>query len=927
MRLLPKLTVWALLASAAMLTGGAVAPSAAAAQRAAAAPTATLSSIALDVPYTSFRLPNGLTVIVHEDHKAPVVAVNIWYHVGSKNEPKGRSGFAHLFEHLMFNGSENADDDWFKAANVLGATELNGTTNTDRTNYFQTVPKNALDSILWLESDRMGHLLGAVTQAKLDEQRGVVQNEKRQRENAPYGIAYEKIVKATYAEEHPYGHTVIGSMEDLNAAKLDDVREWFRTWYGPSNAVLVLAGDITPAEAKAKVEKYFGDIAPGAPVSHPQEWVAKRQGTQREVAYDRVGQPRIYRVWNVPGARSADNDYLDILGELLAGDKASRLYKRLVLDEQLATGVQAGNQTSEIAGQFMVIANAKPGSDLARIERIIDEELKRLTAQGPTPAELARVRNNTIAGFVRGLERLGGFGGKSDLLARSQVLQGSPDAWKAGFERLKTATPAQVAEVGRRWLSDGDYVLQILPFGDLAAAPTGADRSKMPAPSAAIAPTFPAPQRATLGNGLKVVLLERHDVPVVNMSLIVNTGYATDYASTKPGTGSLAMDLLDEGAGGKTALQLAESLGALGASISSAGGGEISSVGLSALTPALDPALQLYADIILRPTFAQADVDRVKAQTITAIQNAKREPNAAASRVTNAVVFGAEHPYGRLPTEASVASITRADAVAFRDRWFKPNNATLLVVGDVKLAALMPKLEAAFGSWQPGTVPQRLKPALPQPKPAVYLVDKPGALQSTIVAAIPAAARTAEGEPAIEAMNNALGGSFISRLNMNLREDKHWSYGVRSGIGSTLGARLFSVRAPVQTDKTVESLTEIRRELQALTKDRRLTATELASTQKELTLGLSNEWSTGAGLSQYLADVITNELPDDYYVTYPDRLTKLDLAQVNAAADALVRPDAVTWIVVGDRAKIEAGIRQLGLGELRVVDADGRPIG
>ena len=269
MRLLPKLTVWALLASAAMLTGGAVAPSAAAAQRAAAAPTATLSSIALDVPYTSFRLPNGLTVIVHEDHKAPVVAVNIWYHVGSKNEPKGRSGFAHLFEHLMFNGAENADDDWFKAANVLGATELNGTTNTDRTNYFQTVPKNALDSILWLESDRMGHLLGAVTQAKLDEQRGVVQNEKRQRENAPYGIAYEKIVKATYAEEHPYGHTVIGSMEDLNAAKLDDVREWFRTWYGPSNAVLVLAGDITPAEAKAKVEKYFGDIAPGAPVSHP----------------------------------------------------------------------------------------------------------------------------------------------------------------------------------------------------------------------------------------------------------------------------------------------------------------------------------------------------------------------------------------------------------------------------------------------------------------------------------------------------------------------------------------------------------------------------------------------------------------------------------------------------------------------------------
>lgn len=890
---------------------------------AAAAFTASpMAALAVDVPYTRFVLSNGLTVIVHEDHKAPVVAVNLWYHVGSKNEPRGKWGFAHLFEHLMFNGSENFNDDWFKATSVLGASDMNGTTNADRTNYFETVPKNALDSVLWLESDRMGHFLGAVDQGKLDEQRGVVLNEKLQGENQPYGQVGELIARATYPSEHPYSHSTIGSAADLNAASLEDVREWFRAWYGASNAVLVLSGDITVAEAREKAQKYFGDISPGMPVSQPLAWTAKRSGTQREITHDQVGQPRLYRVWNVPAARDADTDYLDILGGVLAGDKTSRLYRRLVHVDRLATEVSAGDQSGEIAGQFMVAVTAKPGIDLARIERIVDEELRKLIATGPTAAELERVRNGTISGFVRNLENVGGSG-KSDLLASSEVLYGSPDGWKAGFERMKSATPKQVAEVGKRWLSDGDYILHVLPFGDHAAAASGADRSKMPEPSAAIAPVFPRVQRATLSNGLSVVLAERHDVPVVNMRLMIRTGIASDYAAEKPGVGSLAMDLLDEGAGSRTGLQIAETLGDLGAQLGTSGGKEVSNVSLSTLTPTLDPALGVFADVVLRPTFKQTDVERLKEQYVAGLESGKRNPSVLAGRLIPTMVYGADHPYGRPVTEATVRSLMRGDMTAFHERWFKPNNATLIVVGDIGLTQLLPKLENVFGAWKPGAVPNRLKPDARPAQPRLYLVDKPGAPQSVIIAALPAPAREPAGDEVVEVMNNIVGGSFLSRLNMNLREDKHWSYGVRSGLFNALGSRLFRIQAPVQTDRTAESIAEIRRELANLSSSQPINDTELANTRKELTLGLSSAWSTGDGVAGYLADITANDLRDDFYANYSQRLGEVTTAQANAAAKAIVDGDALTWMIVGDRTKIEGSLRKLGIGELRVIDADG----
>ncbi|HVY90851.1 MAG TPA: insulinase family protein, partial [Hyphomonadaceae bacterium] len=536
-------------ASAAPVAAAAPAPAMPAAQPAPAPQPAApsyadkLAAMKLDIPYTKYTLKNGLTLLVNEDHKTPTVYFNIWYHVASKNEPRGRSGFAHLFEHIMYNGSEHFNDDFFKATQKLGATNQNGSTSQDRTNYFQTVPKEALDSILWLESDRMGYLLPTLDQHRLDEQRGVVQNEKRQGDNQPYGLVQYHVTAATYAEEHPYGHTVIGSMDDLNAAKLEDVKDWFRTWYGPANAVMVLSGDITPEEAKAKVEKYFGEIPSGPPPSHPKAWVAKRTGHQREEMYDRVAAPRIYKVWNVPEFNNPEGELLDAAASALAGDKNARLTKRLVYDEQVATSVGAFNGQSEIAGQFRITVTAKPDADLAHIEQVIDEEMAKLFETGPTPAELEKVKVSAITDIVGQVERTAS---KGQLLATWETYTGNGGGWKESLKRTEAATAPAVAAAARKWLSDGDYTLTVKPFGDLKTGP-GVDRSKVPVPGSVAEAKFPEFKKATLSNGVKVYLAERHDTPVVSMLLSMDTGYGADYAKLKPGVQGLTGNLLDEG--------------------------------------------------------------------------------------------------------------------------------------------------------------------------------------------------------------------------------------------------------------------------------------------------------------------------------------------------------------------------------------------
>ena len=885
---------------------------------------------AVDIPYQRFVLKNGLTLIVHEDHKAPIVAVNLWYHVGSKNERPGKTGFAHLFEHLMFGGSEHHQRRYIEAMEPIGATDLNGTTNSDRTNYFENVPTSALDYTLWLESDRMGHLLGAIDQKTLDLQRGVVQNEKRQGENQPYGIAYELITKSTYPPGHPYSWTVIGSMDDLNAASMSDVQEWFKTNYGPSNAVISIAGDIDANTARQKVEKYFGDIPAGPPIGAHRVWIAKMSGSHRQVAQDRVPQARIYKVWNIPQNGSPDADYLDLLGGVLSQGKNSRLYKRLVYDDQIATDANAFASAQEIGGQFRIQATAVPGGDLTKVERAIDEELARLLEGGPTALELERVRNQRLAGFLRGIERVGGFGGKSDLLASNQIYLGSPDSYKTSLKRIEAATPEDLRSAGKRWLSDGVYALEIHPYPKYETAKTGADRSKIPELGAFPELRLPKLQHSTLSSGMKVVLAERHEIPLVNFRLVLDAGYAADQ-SVLPGTAQATAALLNGGTKSRTALEISDEQGMLGAQLNAFSNLDSTLVLLSALKVKLDPSLALFADVILNPAFPPADVARQQKQQLAAIQREKVTGIAMGLRVFPALLYGKGHSYGNSltgsGTEESVAKLTREDLVKFHQTWFRPNNATLIVVGDTTMAEITPKLEKLFAGWAKGNVPAKNISRAPFPdKSVVYILDRPGALQSDILVGQLAPPRNSPDQIAIETMNSIFGSDFGARINMNLREDKHWSYGATSMLFNARGQQPLMVYAPVQSDKTKESMDELNKEFHGIVKDRPPTASELLRAQNSMTLSLPGSRETINEVAASIQEQVQFGLPDDYYETYSRKVRSLDVPAVTDAAKSTIRPDNLVWVVVGDRAKIEAGVRQLGLGEVKFLDANGNPL-
>ena len=881
----------------------------------------------IDIPYKKFVLDNGLTVLIHEDHKAPIVAVNVWYHVGSKNEKPGKTGFAHLFEHLMFGGSEHFNESVVATLEKAGATDDNGTTSEDRTNYFENVPTSAFDQALWLESDRMGHLLGVVDQKRLDQQRGVVQNEKRQGENEPYAVTEELITKNTFPVGHPYSWTVIGSMEDLNAASLTDVHEWFKTYYGAANSILVIAGDVGTDAALVKVKHYFGDIPSGPPVARPQVWVAKRTGMQRGTVQDHVPQARIYKVWNTPQWGSADAAYLQLVGSVLSVGKSSRLYKRLVYDDQIATGVEASIDAREIAGLFTIDATARPGGDLSRVEKEVDEELARFLKNGPTEAELQRAKTRFRAGFIRGVERIGGFGGKSDVLARGEAFTGNPDAYQRTLDLVAGATKEKLLRAAREWLSDGVYILEVHPFPEFMTSADTADRSKLPAAGTPPVAKFPSLERATLSNGLTVVLAERQSVPVVQFNLLVNAGYSSDQFGL-PGTASLAMSTLLQGTAKRNALQISDESAMLGANLNAFSDLDKSRVTLNALAENLDASLDLFADVILNPTFPQEDFIRQQKQLLARIQQEKVSPFPMALRVLPVLMYGVGHAYG-LPftgsgTESSVAKITRDDLVKFHHGWFKPNNAVLVVVGATSMDAIRPKLEKLFSGWRRGDVQKKNvgMVSLP-PKPRVYIVDKPGALQSVIIAGEVAPPKSDPGNIAIETMNTVLGGVFSARMNMNLREDKHWAYGAWTAILGAEAQRPFIAYAPVQTDKTKESMVEVAKELRGIISDRPPTAAELGKAQDVETLTLPGSWETLGAIGGSISDLIRYNLPGDYFALYPSRVRALSVGDLTDAAKKVVRPEGLTWVIVGDRAKIEAGIKELNYGELQYIDSDG----
>ena len=890
----------------------------------------TVSSHAqeIDIPYEKFVLDNGLTLIVHEDRKTPVVAVNVWYHVGSKNEKLGKTGFAHLFEHLMFNGTENFNDDYFKALDKIGATDVNGTTNSDRTNYFQNVPTPALDFVLWLESDRMGHMLGAIDQERLDEQRGVVQNEKRQGENEPYGVTRQLITENTYPAGHPYSWTTIGSMEDLDAASLDDVKEWFKQYYGASNAVIAVAGDIDPWTAKAKVEKYFGDIPGGEPIAKHRTWVAKRSGTHRQTVQDRVPQARVYKVWNIPEMGSEELQTLDLVTDVLGYGKNSRFYRRLVYQDQIATNVSAYVYPGEIGSQLRIIATAHPESDLADVEKAVDEELARFIGEGPTEAELARIKTQCRARFIRGIERIGGFGGKSDILAQNEVYTGTPDFYKTTLKRVAGETADNMRAVTEKWLSDGVYVLEVHPFPKLTHKSEGVDRSKLPEVSGFPELKLPAMQKAELSNGLKVVLAERPQLPIVEINLMVDAGYASDQFAA-PGVATMTATMMDEGTKSHSALEISEALENLGANLGTSAGLDTSTVSLSVLKENLDESLDIFADVILNPTFPEKEFQRLKRQSLASIQREKSSPISTALRLLPGLIYGEDHAYGNpltgSGTEETVTAMTREDLVEAYQSWFQPNNSTIIVVGAATLDEILPKLEARFGLWkgEKESPTKVVAKGMAGEKSRLFLVDKPGAQQSLILAGVTAPPTNNPDEIAIKTMNGLLGGNFTSRLNMNLREDKHWSYGARSLLIDARGPRLFFAYSPVQTDKTKESVQEIQKELTGILMERPPTEEELARYKHLQTTRLPGRFETNSALMSALREIINFGIAEDYYDTYAGKLDALKLEDIKAAAARVVKPNQMTWIVIGDMAKVGEGLRGLDFGAIQSMDTDG----
>jgi len=881
----------------------------------------------VDIPFTKFVLDNGLTLIVHEDHKSPIVAVNMWYHVGSKDEGPSQTGFAHLFEHLMFQGSENWSGEYFEPFERAGATCMNGTTSTDRTNYFANVPTPALDMALWMESDRMGHFLGAVDEARLEEQREVVINEKKQRANQPYGKAWELLPPNTYPDGHPYSWSTIGSEKDLNAATVEDVRAWFKQYYGPSNAVLVIAGDITPEQAKKKVEHYFGAIPAGPALQQQNEWVAKMTGEHRQSMQDHVPQARIYKVWNVAADGSDELARLELVSDLLAGSKTSRLYKRLVYEDQIATDVSASIWGKEIGSQFLVWATARPDADLEKVEAALDEEMAKFLEEGPTKQELERVKTSIAADFLRGTENIGGFGGKSDILAQGEVYQGDPAAYKSYLQVLRQASPKAVRDTAKTWLSDGVYVLEVKPFGKHSTHKTDVDRSKLPDIGDAPDLNLPELQHAELENGLKIRLAERHEAPVVQFRLIMDAGYAAD-PETTPGIAGMTLAMLDEGTKRRNALEISSESDSLGANISSGSSLDSSTVNLSAISSLVDESMDLYADIVRNPAFPEKELERLKKQRLAQIQQEKSSPTSLALRVFGPLLYGDQHAYG-IPltgsgTEAAVEKIAVSNLQEFHKQWIRPDNATLVVVGDIKMSELKPLLEKHFGDWQTGTaeLPKKRLPQIEQPNgQRIYLLNRPGS-QATIIAGNLAPPKSDPQNIAMNTLNSILGGAFNSRLNLNLREEKRWSYGARSLLMDAKAQQPFIAYASVQTDKTAASMKEMLSEIRSISSKRPPTASELADAQNNLTRKLPGENETSGAIAGTLSESVIFNLPEDYYDSYVSRVSSLDIPELTAAAKSMLAPDALTWVVVGDLEAIEANVRKLNWGPVEVLNED-----
>jgi len=898
------------------------------------------------LPFEKFTLPNGLDVILSQDRRLPLVAVNLWYHVGPANEEPGRTGFAHLFEHLMFQGSKHTPpDSHFPMLEAAGGTDINGTTDFDRTNYFETVPSNQLELALWIESDRMGYLLDTVDQAALSNQQDVVRNERRQSvENRPYGIADEAVVHLLYPKGHPYYASVIGSHEDIQAAKLEDVKQFFKRYYAPNNASLTIVGDFEPAQVRALVQKYFGTLKQGPPVPPVNVVTPPITSERRMVVEDRVELPRVYMAWlTAPIFQAGDAD-ADIAASILGDGRSSRLYKKLVYERQIAQDVNVYQQSLTLGSHFQIEATARPGHTAEELERAIDEELEAFRTNGPDLREVERARNSIETQFVSRLEGLGGFGGVADRLNSYNHFLKTPDYLRQDIGRYRAVTPASVQVFAQARLASnarvvvhavkGTPAITAPPTPTAAAAEPGQGAEsvnpdepwRQDPPVAGVVRTYlqiPTPESVQLSNGLTILLSERKGLPVVSANLVVRTGSDSNPLDA-PGLANFTVAMLDEGTTTRGALQIADEVSQLGASLGTTSSMDASTVTARALKKNFAAVLDLVSDVVLRPSFPSDEIERQRTARLGQIVQQRENPNAIGAMVVANVLYGEGHPYGytELGTESSVKAMTRDQMLAFWKQNFVPNNAALIVAGDMSMAELRPLAEKVFGDWQRGT-PAQPTLATPADVPSkIVIVDRPGAPQTQLRVVTLGAARSSPDFRALQVMNTALGGLFSSRINMNLREKNGYTYGAGSQFVFRKSAGPFQVASGVRTDVTAPAATEIINELRGITAAE-MPADELKRAKDALTYSLPGAFETSRDAAASLSNIYVYDLGLDYYAHYAESVNGVAAEQALAAAKKYLVPERFVVVAVGDREKIEPELRKLNL-PVEIRDSDGR---
>jgi predicted Zn-dependent peptidase len=880
------------------------------------------SPILTEFRYSKTTLTNGLDVIVRHQPRLPIVAINLWYHVGSKNEERNQRGLTHLVEHLMFEGTKQYPGDFFKHLRQMGA-NINGSTSSDRTNYFVDLPTAHVETALAMESDRMGYLLDALTESKLTLQKDVVKNEYRQNyPNKPYGRVWPLIAEALYEPQHPYSWLTIGVMEDIDRASLQDVSGLLRRYYVPGNASLAVVGDVEEERALALARRYFEPINGGSNGSRP--WVPENRLAQNVsiVLHDRVELDRLYLVWPTIRHFQPDEAALVLLADVLGLGKSSRLYRKLVIEQEIAQDVSVYQSSRELAGSFGLVVTLRTVQSLSRAASLIDAELGALAAGGVEDQELRRVQNQRLAGFLFALEHMGGFGGVADRLNAYNVFCGDPSLITGDVRRFLDVSAAQLQDVAQRYLIGRPRVELSVVGRNTSPGKPALGAGAEPAGSARGSFRPPQPEQIVLGCGIPLWFIPRHDLPTVAGTIAIPGG-ASLQKPGQEGLTELTVAMLDEGTLEYTAAEIALAAESMGASIWASCGWDGSYASLKCVKGDLARSLDLTTEILLHPIFPEREFFRVRGQRLAALEAERDSAESRAHRALLSAIYGDGHPY-RVPlagTKDSVAAFSRSDLADFHQRFLVPGAATIVVAGDVELGTLADMLDRRLSSWRgPASALPEL-PACARPAaPRILLFDRPGAPQAVLRAGHLGIARCDPEYDALLVVNQILGGQFASRLNEKLREERGLTYGVRSAFDARRQPGPFSINTTVAPDRLAEALEEIHHELEALTGSRPPSQSELDLARRSLIEGHPRHFETPAGIVNRLATLAVGGLPVDHDAGFVDRLEAIDLDALFAVAQRSVQPDSLVAVVVADAARVREDLKRLEWARLELFD-------